>query len=555
MNTKTKSVEVLPLVKYYIDELKLPQMFDKYIPNTNRAQIPASQVLSLMIMNIVTSSKPLYRVEDWLHDYLDGITEASINSAKYNDDRLGRNLDYLFDADRASLLAELSAHAISLHKLETHEIHNDSTSITFMGAYENENHSAAQITYGYNKDHRPDCKQLVFGLNITADGHVPLSYEVYDGNQADVSTHTSNWENLRKLLNTETFIYIADSKLCSVANLTTIDENGGLFITVVPRNFSEIKAFLNRVSEGEEIDWHYQYQTPDSRKKDRTQDYQIHEGEQMTNGYRILWIHSQAKEKLECKAREKRIIKAEQALERLSSGLNRYKLKTREQIEKAVKKACKGASCYLSVTLEEEISIDRVPVGRGKPGPSTRYTNKEVISYQLKWTRNEQEVSQAQRTDGLFPLADNTDLEPVKVLQTYKDQPYLEKRFCTKKSVLEIAPVFLKNPERIEAMVCLYFIALMIVSLIERRIRKEMQEQKIVSLPMRPAGMHTKKPTWQTIVDSFHGVHLAMIEESGQVIHTALKGLNALRRQILELLKVPVTIYAKLLDRWWEFAT
>ena len=104
-------------------------------------------------------------------------------------------------------------------------------------------------------------------------------------------------------------------------------------------------------------------------------------------------------------------------------------------------------------------------------------------------------------------------------------------------------------------MVCLYFIALMIVSLIERRIRKEMQEQKIVSLPMRPAGMHTKKPTWQTIVDSFHGVHLAMIEESGQVIHTALKSLNALRRQILELLKVPVTIYTKLLDRWWEFAT
>ena len=61
MDTKIKSVEVLPLVKYYIEELKLAQIFDKYIPNTNGAEIPAAQVLSVMVMNVVTASKPLYR--------------------------------------------------------------------------------------------------------------------------------------------------------------------------------------------------------------------------------------------------------------------------------------------------------------------------------------------------------------------------------------------------------------------------------------------------------------------------------------------------------------
>jgi transposase len=208
----------------------------------------------------------------------------------------------------------------------------------------------------------------------------------------------------------------------------------------------------------------------------------------------------------------------------------------------------------VSVVIHEERTTEQVKVGRGRPGPNTRYEQKETIHYQLAWQRDEREIRQAQRTDGFFPLVDNTALDPVEVLRTYKHQPYLEKRFQTHKSVLEVAPVFLEKPRRIEAMMFLYFIALMLVSLIERRIRLEMQACNLDSLPMRPAGMHTKRPTWRTIVDSFHGVHLATIEQSGEIIHTALKGLDALRQRILALLKVPVTIYTTLRDRWWMFA-
>jgi transposase len=553
MDTKIKPVEILPLVKYYMDELELARLFDKYVPN-NGMEIAPSQVLSMMVMNIMVSAKPLYRMEDWLHDYLDGVTERRFEAAKYNDDRLGRNLDLVFAADRASLMTELSANAIMVHRLETQEIHNDSTSVTFIGAYDGEDPKTVKITHGYNKDHRPDCKQIVFGLNITADGHVPLSYRLYDGNQADVTTHIPNWEQLREMLGKEDFIYVADSKLCSYENLLTIAENGGLFITVVPRNFREVKEFLESVREGEEIQWQYAHEVPDSRKKGRIQHYRIHVGERMDEGYRILWIHSEAKERLERNSRERRIVKAEEALERLSSSLNQRFLKTRAQIEGAVKKATQGAGPYLSVTIHEDRTSEQVQVGRGRPGPNTRYEEKEQIHYRLEWTRDETEIRKAQRTDGFFPLVDNTSLDPVEVLRTYKNQPYLEKRFNTHKSVLEVAPVFLKTPQRIEAMMFLYFIALMLVSLIERRIRLEMQEQKIDSLPMRPAGMHTKKPTWRTIVDSFHGVHLATIEQSGKIIHTALKGLSTLRRRILALLKVPITTYTRLCDRWWVFA-
>ena len=554
METAINKVGILPLVKYYMERLGLAQLFNKYVPNRNEADIAPSQVLCMMVMNIMVSAAPLYRVEDWLREYLDGLAENRVDAAKYNDDRLARCLDLLFDADRSSFMVDVSGNAIREHQLETDVIHNDSTSVTFLGAYEGADPEAVDITSGHNKDHRPDCKQIGFGLNTSADGHVPLSYRVYDGNQADVTTHQPNWAYLREMLDKEDFIYVADSKLWSSDNLRSIAENGGLFITVVPRNVREVKGFVHRVREGMDIEWQYQQAVPGSRKKGRVNTYRIHVGERIGDT-RILWIHSDAKEQLERQAREHRIGKAEQALEAISSGLNQYRLKTREQIEKAIEKATHGAGRYLSVTLHEGKTVEKVQIGKGRPGPHTRYRDEEKIRYRLDWIRDETEISKAQRTDGLFPLGDNTSLEPIDVLRTYKDQPYLEKRFSTKKSVLEVAPVFLKKPRRIEAMMFLYFIALMLVSLIERRMRREMQEQQIQSLPMRPDGSHTDKPTWRTIKDTFAQIHLVFVKRSGEIIHRAVKGLDRLRQQILKLLKVPNLIYTGLCDQWWIFGS
>jgi transposase len=60
-------------------------------------------------------------------------------------------------------------------KLMTDEIHNDSTTVTFLGSYEAQHRGAVKLKLGHNKDFRPDCKQIVFGLNTTSDGYVPLN--------------------------------------------------------------------------------------------------------------------------------------------------------------------------------------------------------------------------------------------------------------------------------------------------------------------------------------------------------------------------------------------
>ena len=115
--------------------------------------------------------------------------------------------------------------------------------------------------------------------------------------------------------------------------------------------------------------------------------------------------------------------------------------------------------------------------------------------------------------------------------------------------------MFLKNNKRIEAMLFLYFIALMLVSLIERNIRRQMTEEGIENLPILPARKKTKTPTWNNIRYFFRNVHLALITKGGKVLQSTVKGVTGLHHLLLKLLKVPFSVYENLQDGWWNFET
>jgi len=555
LNVQVKKVDVLPMVKHYIDELNLYSIFNKHMPKAPNAMVEPAQILCTLVMNIICSSSPLYKVEEWVAEYIDGMTEDTINATLYNDDRLGRTTDILYESDRQTIITEISSKAIQVHQLETNSIRNDSTSITLKGAYENgSDEGTIALKNGFNKDYRPDCKQIVFGLNVTDDGYVPISFELFDGNTTDDKTHVPNWNGLREFLSKEDFLYIADSKLCSGKNLAYIDEAGGYFITLLPRNRKEVKSFFDYIEQND-VDWQLAYQEESSRKKCDIVIYQIYENEKHHDGYRIVWVHSSAKQQQDRNRREHRLEKILNELTELEPKLNKYYLKSREQIEQAIQKICKGSISLLNIEIIEEIETKKIQIGKGKPGPDTKYKEKKVTCYRIVYSRNNEVIARKSRTDGIFPLVTNTEFKAYEVLRKYKKQPYLEKRMYTTKSVLNVAPVFLKLPQRIEAMMFLYFVALMIVSLMERRIRKSLVEKNIESLPIRPQGMNTKKPTWNNITYFFRNIHLIVVEQDGRIIQSNIKGMTELHCLIAELLKVPVDKYLKLCNGWWNFDT
>jgi len=539
IEARFKQVDVFPMVKHYMNSLDLFNLFKKYVPSSKNCLAEQAESLCIISANIICDNKPLYKIQEWLAGYSDGLTDEPVNADLFNDDRLGRSLSALFKADRHSLLTEIACNAIKSHQLVTDEIHNDTTTVTFKGEYKNPDPDAVKLQYGHNKDYRPDCKQIVFGLNITSDGHVPLSYGVYNGNQNDATIHVPNWNGLRALIKKEDFIYIADCKLCSSTNLSYIDKNHGYFITIIPKSHKEVVGFMQHIKT-HEVKWEDAFEIPHSRKKNKINKYRTYEAGRNKKGYRIIWVHSSSKAKEDRRKRLRKIDHAQKALEALVPKLNAYHLKTQKEIKTAVDKICKDVKAFLNVKISlgrKQIS-KRIPSSKRQPGESI-YQNKWSFTYGLEWTIKKQSAAEALNADGLFPLITNHHkLDAAEVLKMYKRQSYLEKRMYTKKSILEVAPVFLKNKKRIEAVMFLYFVSLMIVSLIERNIRKNMEKETLQKLPILPQGMNTKNPTWNNLRYYFRNIHLALILKDNIPMQASVQGLSDLHKKVCELVSV-----------------
>ena len=222
--------------------------------------------------------------------------------------------------------------------------------------------------------------------------------------------------------------------------------------------------------------------------------------------------------------------------------------------------------------------IKSIKTKKGRRGKDSKFEERSFITYSITYQRKQEEIDVAAKVDGIFPLVTNiepSEQEPKKILEIYKTQPFLEKRFSTMKSILEVAPMFLKLPRRIEAMLFLYFVALMIISLMERRIRNSMKAaaekatekaaveveattEKVTTiaiekLPILPQGMKTGTPTWNNIRYFFRDVFFLSQENLDNKKDFLVKGLSKLHQKVLELLKIPLEAFNITSIYWWKF--
>jgi hypothetical protein len=211
-----------------------------------RLRLAPAAALGVVVRNLIVDHEPVYALAEWASPYdptLLGLGPGQIGLC--NDDRVGRSLDRLFHADRATLLTTVVLRAVRAFRIDCRELHNDSTTVTFAGDYRQADgrppggKPTAAITFGYNKDHRPDLHQLVWILTVRGDGAVPLAHRVVSGNTTDDVTHLATWDELCSLVGRKDFLYVADSKLCTRAAMDHIDTAGGRFVTVRPRTRRE----------------------------------------------------------------------------------------------------------------------------------------------------------------------------------------------------------------------------------------------------------------------------------------------------------------------------
>ena len=129
------------------------------------------------------------------------------------------------------------------------------------------------------------------------------------------------------------------------------------------------------------------------------------------------------------------------------------------------------------------------------------------------------------------------------MLDAHKRQHGVERRFSDAKSGLEIAPVLLKNPGRIHALLIIDFLALLVGSLIERQLRQAMTHHQVPSLPLYPEGRPTSRPTSSLILKLYADITRHDITHDGDVLHAYPVTLTDLQRQVLKLLDIPTDHY------------
>src|SRR5215467_6976783 len=541
----------LPIINHFIARMGLDDAFARHVPSDARCVVPHARALGVLLRSIIVEREPIYRQQETVNGFAAGMFGIAAEEMEHlGDDRLGRALDHLFDADRAALLTDVVLAVGQTFALKFDEFHNDSTTVSFCGAYrsawgrEIRGRSAPAITYGHSKAHRPDLKQLLFILTMAADGNIPVAFRCSDGNTSDSRTHIETWNTLRAVAGRADFLYVADSKLCSRENMDHIDRAGGRFVTVLPRNRLEDEQFRQWIQTNTP-DWALVWDRPHPRYADGPRDRWLVFPAPLPSaeGWTVVWVWSTLLTLRQEARRQRNMAAASDELADLRERLvgPRTRLRRAADIDFQVKTILEKHHVARYMRVERTVREDHIykQARRGRPGPSTIYRKITKRRFDIEWTIDQHAIAYDHKSDGMYPLITNDrNLSPAQVLEAHKGQPMIEKRFEQIKTVHEIAPVFLKNEGRIEALFTLYFLGLLVQALIEREVRLAMKREKIDELPLYPEQRDCARPTTEQILRLFSLAERHRLLHDGKPVQSFDVQFTELQRQVLALLGV-----------------
>jgi transposase len=453
---------------------------------------------------------------------------------------------------------KITAQVVEQFKLDLSELHNDSTSVKFYGAYDDfeqptmrRGKKTVAIEHGHSKDHRPDLKQLLYILTISDDGGVPVYFTTNSGNTHDDKTHVPTWDLLRQLVGHADFLYIADCKLASAENLSHIDREGGRFISVLPKNRKEPREMMRTLAEHPDtLRWKVLYEVTDDHGVLRHRFKTLREEQLTADGYRLLWIHSLAKAQSDDAGRVKAIGKTTDELMKLRTRLQSPRSRMRDQprvageVEKILTRRGTEQLIKVEILREEQVTMKKRTPGR--PTKNTKYTREVKPRFDLSWQVDPEALERARRSDGVFPLISNdTTLTAEEILRAYKRQPIIEKRFSQLKTDFTVAPVYLKEVSRIESLLCVYFIVLLLQTLLERELHAAMQRKEVESLPLYPEGRACRQPTARRVIDLLQPLtrHRVVTDEGDELdLYTDP---TPVQRQLMKLFNINPSQYGR----------
>jgi transposase len=235
-----------------IGRLGLKSELDRLMP-AGREEVPWSIMsLVLVICRLCDPSSEL-RIAEHLYERSAMPDLLGVGPEKINDDRLYRALDELLP-HKAELEKHLKQRLGELFNLTYDLLLYDVTSTYFEGqCLGNE-----QAKRGYSRDSRGDCKQVCIALVVSRCG-MPVGYELFAGNKADVTTVKEIVTTMEERYGTADRIWVMDRGMVSAANVEFLKEGNRRYImgthkTLLRRYEKQLSASdWNAVHDGLEV--------------------------------------------------------------------------------------------------------------------------------------------------------------------------------------------------------------------------------------------------------------------------------------------------------------
>ena len=347
-----------------------------------------------------------------------------VASEKINDDRLYRALDKLL-LHKPALEKHLKERLGELFELDYDLLLYDSTSTYFEGLA----NGNPQAQRGYSRDQRPDCKQVCMALVVTRCG-MPLCYEVFAGNRADVSTTEEIVKQVEARYGKANRVWVMDRGMVSEEKVAFLKTEGRRYIV------GSAKSYLKRFEA----------------------DLVSEEGWQA--------LHNGVMVKL-CPApdgsEEKFIVCRSEARQTKERALQSRFEERLEQGLETIRKAC-DQKHYQASTVNRRVgrllTLNSRAAGLFQVTVREREAGNAKAGVDVSWTKQEEKRAWSQLSHGCYLLRTNiTDWTSQDLWRAYIQLTEAESAFRIHKQDLSLRPVWHQKEDRVKAHILVCFLA------------------------------------------------------------------------------------------------
>ena len=383
-------------------------------------------------------------------------------------------------------------------------------------------------------------------MSVSSDHAFPLFQKAYSGNTADVTTYVEQWQRLIDLLGRRDFLYVADSKLITHQSMAHIDDNDGFFVAPAPMYESYKKVFEDALA-SHDRQWLIAYKKRFNRGFEVPINFKYEDKEYRLRMI-ILFDHGLFARKQ--KTIQTRIHRTQTAFEHIAGKLNRYKLKSYDAIDKACSAILKKnhTKHFFTYRIINEPITTYKNKHRGRPSTKVKPEQITVVQdhFKIELILDQNALEQALSRCGYYPLLTNQSPEQLSIedaMLAHKKQYKSEHTFRRAKGPLSIEPVYLHTPERIEALLLLFKIALQMVVLIERTARKNIRQRDYGLDNFMPNRVDVRNPRSEYMLKEFEDIVKGELPLPDGDTYGFVSELNTLQQDILAVLEVPLNYY------------